>query len=134
MEIRDGGPTDPAATRAIAPLLTIDAVAEALSVTRRHIQRLVAGRRIPFLKVGRFIRFDPAALNSGSKSSRFSPHDRPVVAVQPAGNLWAILVAWGSYCDPFRRRSPSQSSMARCLAVEADMDAISTRCMGSGPT
>jgi excisionase family DNA binding protein len=63
MDIRFGGPTEPAATKATAPLLTLDAVAEALSVTRRHVQRLVAERRIPFLKVGRFIRFDPAALN-----------------------------------------------------------------------
>ncbi len=49
--------------RPTSPLLTIDGVAEALNVTRRHVQRLVAERRIPFLKVGRFVRFDPVALN-----------------------------------------------------------------------
>lgn len=46
-----------------SPLLDPDAVAVALGVTRRHIQRLVAERRIPFLKIGRFVRFDPAELN-----------------------------------------------------------------------
>jgi len=45
------------------PLLDIDAVAEALGVTSRHVQRLVSERRIPFLKVGRFVRFDPGVLN-----------------------------------------------------------------------
>jgi len=41
------------------PLLDIHAVAQALGITSRHVQRLVAERRIPFLKVGRFVRFDP---------------------------------------------------------------------------
>ena len=63
MDVQLDRSTKTCATQATAPLLTIDAVAEALSVTRRHVQRLVAERRIPFLKVGRFIRFDPAALN-----------------------------------------------------------------------
>lgn len=40
------------------PLLDVGAVADALGITRRHVQRLVAERRIPFLKVGRFVRFD----------------------------------------------------------------------------
>jgi excisionase family DNA binding protein len=37
--------------------------AQALGVTRRHVQRLVSERRIPLIKVGRFVRFDPASLN-----------------------------------------------------------------------
>ncbi len=46
-----------------APLLDTDEVATVLRVTPRHVRRLVAERRIPFLKVGRFVRFDPAVLN-----------------------------------------------------------------------
>ena len=46
------------------PLLDIDAVAAALCVTPRHIQRLVSERRIPHVKVGRFVRFDPDELKS----------------------------------------------------------------------
>jgi excisionase family DNA binding protein len=46
-----------------AALLDIPGVARALAVTPRHIQRLVAERRIPFLKVGRFVRFDPGELD-----------------------------------------------------------------------
>ena len=45
------------------PLLDIDAVAEVLGVTPRHIRRLVAERRIPFVKVGRFVRFDSGELD-----------------------------------------------------------------------
>ena len=36
-----------------APLLDTDTVAQVLGVTRRHVQRLVSERRIPFIKVGR---------------------------------------------------------------------------------
>ena len=45
------------------PLLDVDGVAEALGVTSRHIRRLVAERRIPFFKVGKFVRFDPGELD-----------------------------------------------------------------------
>lgn len=46
-----------------AALLDIPGVARALAVTPRHVQRLVAERRIPFFKVGRFVRFDPGELD-----------------------------------------------------------------------
>jgi excisionase family DNA binding protein len=60
------------------PLLDIGAVAAALGVTRRHIQRLVAERRIPYLKVGRFVRFDPAALTIWLDQQRVEPAHSPV--------------------------------------------------------
>jgi len=41
-------------------LLIVDQLAEKLGVTRRHVRRLVTERRVPFLRVGRFIRFHPA--------------------------------------------------------------------------
>jgi len=41
-------------------LLDITGVAEHLGVTPRHIRRLVAERRIPFVKWGHLLRFDPA--------------------------------------------------------------------------
>ena len=51
-------------------LLTIDELAERLGVTRRHIRRLVQERKVPFLKVGRFVRFDPAAISDWLDQSR----------------------------------------------------------------
>ena len=41
-------------------LLDIAALAQRLGVTERFVRRLVDERRIPFLKIGKFIRFDPA--------------------------------------------------------------------------
>ena len=41
------------------PLLTIAEVAELLNVTVRHVRRLVQERRIPFIKWGHLLRFDP---------------------------------------------------------------------------
>lgn len=44
----------------VGTLLDITALAERLGVTERFVRRLVAERRIPFLKIGKFIRFEPA--------------------------------------------------------------------------
>jgi excisionase family DNA binding protein len=55
---RNPAPAPPLAS----PLIDMHGVAEVLGVTPRHIQRLVAERRIPYLKVGRFVRFDRAEL------------------------------------------------------------------------
>jgi excisionase family DNA binding protein len=40
-------------------LIDITTLADRLGDSVRHIRRLVAERRIPYLKVGRFVRFDP---------------------------------------------------------------------------
>ena len=39
-------------------LLDVDQVADRLGVTPRFIRRLVDERRIPFCKIGKFVRFD----------------------------------------------------------------------------
>jgi len=41
-------------------LLDVAEVAARLGVTVRFVRRLVAERRIPYVKVGKFVRFDPA--------------------------------------------------------------------------
>ena len=46
------------------PLLDVASLAERLGVTERFVRRLVAERRIPFLKLGKFVRFDPRAIES----------------------------------------------------------------------
>jgi excisionase family DNA binding protein len=51
------------ATRVAArELYDIPRVASLLSVKESFVRSLVAHRRIPFLKIGKFIRFDPAQL------------------------------------------------------------------------
>jgi excisionase family DNA binding protein len=44
------------------PLMDIEAVARRLGVPVRHVRRLVAERRIPFLKWSHLLRFDPAEI------------------------------------------------------------------------
>jgi excisionase family DNA binding protein len=49
--------------RTTPSLLTIDVVADTFGVTPRFVRRLIAERRIPFVKVGKFVRFDPGELD-----------------------------------------------------------------------
>ena len=72
-------------------LLTIDQLAERLGVTPRHVRRLVFERRVPFLKVGRFVRFSPNDIAKWLQSTRREPR----IGRDP-GPL-AVAVTGGSY-------------------------------------
>jgi excisionase family DNA binding protein len=76
----------------LSTLLDIEAVAERLGVTERHVRRLVAERRIPFLKVGRFVRFDPADVADWLRAARVSPRSMS----QPISTLDSELGNAGS--------------------------------------
>jgi len=54
-------------------LLDIEGVAEHLGVSVRHVRRLVAERRIPFIKWGHLLRFDPEELAGWINCSRRRP-------------------------------------------------------------
>jgi excisionase family DNA binding protein len=54
-------------------LLTIDELADHLSVTVRHIRRLIAERHVPYVKVGKFVRFDTADIACWLDSARQPP-------------------------------------------------------------
>jgi excisionase family DNA binding protein len=43
----------------VPELIDIETLSRCLGDSVRHVRRLVAERRIPYLKVGYFIRFDP---------------------------------------------------------------------------
>lgn len=45
------------------PLIDMHAAADRLGTSHRQVRRMVDDRRIPFVKVGRFVRFDPADLD-----------------------------------------------------------------------
>ncbi len=47
-----------------AELLDVAGAADRLSVTPRFIRRLVHERRLAYIKVGKYIRFDPADLEA----------------------------------------------------------------------
>jgi conjugative relaxase-like TrwC/TraI family protein/excisionase family DNA binding protein len=52
------------------PLMDLAAVAERLGVNQRHVRRLVAERRIPFVKWGHLLRFDPAEIEEWLDGAR----------------------------------------------------------------
>jgi len=54
--------TVPATKSELPVLLDPESLATHLGTSERHVRRLVAERRIPFVKVGRFVRFDPRAV------------------------------------------------------------------------
>jgi excisionase family DNA binding protein len=41
------------------PLVDMKSLSEWLGTSTRHIRRLVSEKRVPFVKVGHFVRFDP---------------------------------------------------------------------------
>ena len=45
-------------------LIDLEEVARRLGVNQRHVRRLVAERRIPFVKWGHLLRFDPVAIDA----------------------------------------------------------------------
>lgn len=56
-----------------SPLMTLPEVAERLGVNERHVRRLVAERRIPFVKWGHLLRFDPVELEAWVEAARIAP-------------------------------------------------------------
>ena len=57
-------------TDTLPQLLTIDQLADRLGVSTRHIRRLIAERKVPYLKVGWLVRFDPTEIASWLDSTR----------------------------------------------------------------
>lgn len=52
------------------PLMDLPAVADRLGVNHRYVRRLVAERRVPFIKFGHLLRFDPAEIEAWLDRSR----------------------------------------------------------------
>jgi excisionase family DNA binding protein len=51
-------------------LLDIETLAAHLNDSVRHVRRLVAEQRIPYIKVGHFIRFDPTEITDWLQHQR----------------------------------------------------------------
>jgi excisionase family DNA binding protein len=77
-------------------LVGIEEVAGMLGVGVRHVRRLVADRRIPYLKWGHLLRFDPVEIREWLDAARRPVEpERPVVPGLPltarrraAGGRW----------------------------------------------
>ena len=59
--------------QAAAVLLTVEAAADRLSTSPRFIRRLIAERRIEFVKVGRHVRISESALTDFIDAGRIEP-------------------------------------------------------------
>jgi excisionase family DNA binding protein len=59
--------------RPLGQLMTIGEVADALGVAVRHVRRLVHEQRIPYIKWGHLLRFDPAEIRAWIDSHRRHP-------------------------------------------------------------
>lgn len=73
----------PTPTR-LPQLLDLRQLADHLGVNERHVRRLVAERRIPFIKWGRLLRFDPDAIAEWIDRARV---DGDTVAVDRGARL-----------------------------------------------
>lgn len=75
-----------------AALWDIGMVARRLGVQVRHVRRLVSERRIPFIKWGRLLRFDPAEIEAwlDERAVRPRPDEQRWRAVdgKPDGRSW----------------------------------------------
>ncbi|MCP3882991.1 MAG: helix-turn-helix domain-containing protein [Sulfitobacter sp.] len=54
-------------------LIDVPALAVELGVTQRFVRRLVAEDRVPFLKIGKFVRFDPREIEEWVDECRRRP-------------------------------------------------------------
>ncbi|MEU7906597.1 helix-turn-helix domain-containing protein [Actinoplanes sp. NPDC049118] len=66
-------------------LMTADEVAARLRATPRFVRRLVSERRIEYVKVGRLVRFEPAAVTGYIENNRVVPTDRAAIRAYVGG-------------------------------------------------
>jgi excisionase family DNA binding protein len=89
------------ATETLPKLLSIDDLADHLGTSSGHVRRLIAERRLPYLKVGGYVRFDPAEIAAWLDRSRVTTAPgipglvRPTMRKEPAGQA-------GKRVDPQR--------------------------------
>jgi excisionase family DNA binding protein len=77
-------------TENLPELLGIDPLADHLGTSSGHVRRLIAERRVPYLKVGGYVRFDPAEIAAWLDRSRVTTPAglpglvRPTMRKEPA--------------------------------------------------
>jgi excisionase family DNA binding protein len=61
--------------RTTRALLDVNQVADRMCVSPRFIRRLIEERRIPFCKLGKFVRFDPSDIDAWVAARRVEAAD-----------------------------------------------------------
>ena len=69
-------PKSPVEPTTLPNLIDIVTLADHLGVDVRHIRRLVSERRIPFIKWGHLLRFDPTEIADWLEDKRRQPDRR----------------------------------------------------------
>lgn len=64
------------ADRISPQLLDVASLANRLGVKERFVRRLIAERRVPFCKIGKFIRFDPFEIEAWLNDRRVTATER----------------------------------------------------------
>lgn len=59
-----GNPSHSGEPANVSPLLDVPAAAARLNISERHLRELIYRREVPYLKVGRLVRFDPNDLEA----------------------------------------------------------------------
>ena len=57
-------------SQATDALIDVNGLAQRLGVNVRYVRRLVAERRVPFIKLGHLVRFDPREIDTWLDRSR----------------------------------------------------------------
>jgi excisionase family DNA binding protein len=68
-------------------LMDLPALAERLGVNQRYVRRLVAERRVPFIKFGHLLRFDPSEIEAWLGTARV-PTERNAQPTTPDQASW----------------------------------------------
>jgi excisionase family DNA binding protein len=111
------------------PLMNLAEVAERLGVNQRHVRRLVAERRVPYLKWGHLLRFDtppnsrPGSTALATGESREHPLRSPMPADPPA-----VVSA----CGGFKGGGGGAVSRDRCAQCGAAGLAVGAESARSG--
>lgn len=66
-----------------APLIDIAELARWLATSPRHVRRLVEEQRVPYLKIGHYVRFDPAEISDWINRQRVSMSNEPTGGNEP---------------------------------------------------
>lgn len=70
---QNGSTAYPVGTPGVAGFLDVDQLALWLGVDVGFLRRLVAKRKIPFVKLGKFVRFDPTEISAWIDDQRVRP-------------------------------------------------------------
>jgi excisionase family DNA binding protein len=87
-------------------LIDITSVAKVLGVDARHVRRLVYERRIPFVKWGHLVRFDPVEIRDWLNSKR-RPAGLPA-PVQPPVSVRSLPRRRPAQAEPSDPSPPQQ--------------------------